>query len=1534
VTSSNIFGTIFTASYSNTSSVSLSSSNAFYSTSGSYSLASELANTASYVTSSNVFGVVPSASYALNAPNFATGSSHNITSSWASNSSTASYVSSANVVGTVTSASYALNAPNFATGSSHNITSSWSSNSLTASYVTSSNIQGTVISASYALNAPNFATGSSHNITSSWSTTSSYALNAPNFATGSSHNITASWANTSSYALNAPNFATGSSHNITASWATSASYAINAPNFATGSSHNITSSWSVNSITSSVGVSSSNALFSTTASYSLNANQALSASYLSSSGLVGTIATASYSNTSSVSLSSSNAAYSTSGSYSLNSNSSITASYITSSNVFGIVSSASYALNAPNFDTGSSHNITSSWAVSASYAMNSSAGGTTLETGSKYNITSSWATSSISSSYSVNSDSSSFVTASNVYGVVTSASYSSRTLSASYAPGAPTETSSYALWASQALSASYAPGSPTESSSYSLTSVTSSYSLLAATASYITSSNIFGIVASASYALNSPNFATGSSHNITSSWSVSASYAINAPNFATGSSHSITSSWATSASYAMSSSHSVTSSYALNAPNFSTGSSHNITSSWSVSSSYAIRSADGGTTLGTGSSYNITSSWAEKVVSSSYSLTSSFAVTASYLSSSGLVGTIITSSYSDTSSVSISSSNASYSTSGSYSLDSWRAISASYITASNIVGVVYSSVSSSYALNAPNFSTGSSHNITASWAVSASYAMNSSAGGTTLETGSRYFITSSWATSSISSSYSLSSSFAVTASYISSSGLFGPIITSSYANTSSVSLSSSNAAYSTSGSYALATELSNTASYVTSSNISGIVYSASYALNAPNFSTGSSHNITSSWSVSSSFAVSASAYLPLAGGTMTGALTLDAASLTKFGGSTVSYPALKRNGAELQVRFGNDSALAPFRSSYITVDGGVGYSLVGFEDSDGMSVGQITADAHEVRFMGYKTGDYTGGDMGFRFVVGGSGTVVLPTMMVTGLAQMSGTSVTAFGGVTTLYPALKRSSTDLQVRLANDSDYTAIRASQFKFGTGASITSGDSEKIRFVGQYGGMEMRIGVDTSTRRFLCSGEFAIGWGTGFQTGNLTDIGAAFYKDADNYIGQRNGTTAQTFRVYGTYSGGGSNYVRGTLSVTAANVNLLAESGGSEDDNIPLNLVPAGVSNVNFQGADGTAYVDRYGAVYSSGGGGLTSDNDTALGSFQLVWGNSEGLGYGGVIWRSGSLVTWSEFGDQAQVGQQDTGIGRLSAGVVCVNDGTSNLNYRDLALRTLMFSGSNVNCPALINNGTELRLRLADDSDYTAFAAGDGLFNGKMGVGTSSPTSYVDIASNTTSSAPLRIRSGSAPTSPNNGDIWNDYTRKALSGYVAGVTQTFNGTLFVQTGSVTVENTTDEFAVTGSGIGTLMLPADFLTIGKTIKVKTMGYHSSTSSPNINLRLRLNGVEILTTGNVASGNGTNATWNCEALLTCQTDGASGTIIGQGSYEEIHSSGTWYGMVHTAPVTIDTTIAHSLSITAQWDTADAGNTITCTNLILETIN
>ena len=58
---------------------------------------------------------------------------------------------------------------------------------------------------------------------------------------------------------------------------------------------------------------------------------------------------------------------------------------------------------------------------------------------------------------------------------------------------------------------------------------------------------------------------------------------------------------------------------------------------------------------------------------------------------------------------------------------------------------------------------------------------------------------------------------------------------------------------------------------------------------------------------------------------------------------------------------------------------------------------------------------------------------------------------------------------------------------------------------------------------------------------------------------------------------------------------------------------------------------------------------------------------------------------------------------------------------------------------------------------------------IGLGTTAATALTDIGGSTTSRASLRIRSGTAPTSPNDGDIWFDGTDIKMR--IGGVTKTF-------------------------------------------------------------------------------------------------------------------------------------------------------------------
>ena len=167
--------------------------------------------------------------------------------------------------------------------------------------------------------------------------------------------------------------------------------------------------------------------------------------------------------------------------------------------------------------------------------------------------------------------------------------------------------------------------------------------------------------------------------------------------------------------------------------------------------------------------------------------------------------------------------------------------------------------------------------ISASYALTASYALNGGGSGSnfSLTTGSTYPITSSWSNNTVSASYSNTSSYAITASYVTTSSWSNNTISASYAvfsSTSSIALSTISASYSNTSSYsisasisinALSSSTSISASYALTSSFSFNTVSASnantasWAINAITATTSSYAN-TASWAVNAITATTAS----------------------------------------------------------------------------------------------------------------------------------------------------------------------------------------------------------------------------------------------------------------------------------------------------------------------------------------------------------------------------------------------------------------------------------------------------------------------------------------------------------------------------------------------------------------------------------------------------------------------------------------------------------------------------------------------------
>ena len=247
-----------------------------------------------------------------------------------------------------------------------------------------------------------------------------------------------------------------------------------------------------------------------------------------------------------------------------------------------------------------------------------------------------------------------------------------------------------------------------------------------------------------------------------------------------------------------------------------------------------------------------------------------------------------------------------------------------------------------------------------------------------------------------------------------------------------------------------------------------------------------------------------------------------------------------------------------------------------------------------------------------------------------------------------------------------------------------------------------------------------------------------------------------------------------------------------------------------------------------------------------------------------------------------------------------------------------------------NTGDLALRMAGDDNKFRFKP-----SGRFGIGVVNPTALLHITSGTATAntAPLKLTAGTNLTTPEAGAVEYDGSRLYHTNATA-IREAISGTIFTQTASTTVVNTVTETSLIGTGVGTLTLPANFLVLGKTIRITSKGFHSSTGSTPIRIRVKLGSTTVLDTGSHSSHNDTNALYEIEAIITCRTTGASGTVFSQGVYEEVGSTLDRVPMSNTTTTTINTTTSQVITITVEWGTADSGNTITSTNTIVEILN
>lgn len=155
------------------------------------------------------------------------------------------------------------------------------------------------------------------------------------------------------------------------------------------------------------------------------------------------------------------------------------------------------------------------------------------------------------------------------------------------------------------------------------------------------------------------------------------------------------------------------------------------------------------------------------------------------------------------------------------------------------------------------------------------------------------------------------------------------------------------------------------------------------------------------------------------------------------------------------------------------------------------------------------------------------------------------------------------------------------------------------------------------------------------------------------------------------------------------------------------------------------------------------------------------------------------------------------------------------------------------------------------------------------------------------------------------------------------------LYTQTASSTpVTNTTTETSLLDGGVGTLTVPANGFKVGDSFHAILTGYISSVNNHTLRIRIKTDGIVLADTGVITMAGATNRHWKLEIYFTVRTLGASGvaSIATGGTFMYTKNASTNFEGTNFSTETttgFDTTISNTLSITAQWGTANAGDSI-----------
>lgn len=153
--------------------------------------------------------------------------------------------------------------------------------------------------------------------------------------------------------------------------------------------------------------------------------------------------------------------------------------------------------------------------------------------------------------------------------------------------------------------------------------------------------------------------------------------------------------------------------------------------------------------------------------------------------------------------------------------------------------------------------------------------------------------------------------------------------------------------------------------------------------------------------------------------------------------------------------------------------------------------------------------------------------------------------------------------------------------------------------------------------------------------------------------------------------------------------------------------------------------------------------------------------------------------------------------------------------------------------------------------------------------------------------------------------------------------------------------------------ITIPANYMKPNRVLRVTYWGRYSTTGTPTMTFRVRWGGVAgvvVAASGAMVTGSAVTAgMWKVTVDIVCRSVGTAGTFFGVGeavmgddatstvgsaTNGQAHDFMGSAGVATPSTAAVDTTADKALSVSAQWGTASASNTITGHVRTLESLN